>query len=704
MASWQRRARLIIAVGAIAFAVVVAFAFRERPAPAAPAAVPRTDPKAQVESASGVSFRVNRDREEVRVEYDRLLSYADGATRMLGVKAVTERAGGRLFTIEGNEGRSEKNDSVLVLEGDVRLTDSDGLAVEAGTASYADAEGIVRAPGPVAFSRGRTKGTSVGLVYDRNRDVVSLLETVTMTMAAEGETAGLELAAGSAELLRAEKIIRFGGGFKAVRGTQVTEADAAVAYLTDDEQRVDRLELRGNSRISGAGSGGGALEAMTGRDIDLKYGADGQRLERAHVAGNARVGLGGQQGKAGQELTGETVDVVLAPDGATPTSLNARGAVQLTLPASEAGGPTQVVRSETFDSSGDERRGLTSGRFAGDVQYSEKGRQIDRSARSPELEVALGSGLGAFEDARFTGGVRFLDGAMTATAAQARYGVEKGILALSGSAPGLERPRVVSEQLTVDAVRIDVTLGEDTGGGSGAARLQATGEVKSEIRPAKKPSADDARLPTMLKKDQPVIVTADALDYSGQASTATYTGNAWLSQADTSIKAATIVIDQETGDLTAAGPVTTTAILEQTSKDGKKERVPSIARSKDFAYEEAGRRAIYTGDAQVGGPQGEMRADRIELFLRPSGSELERVEAYDKVTLADQGRKTSGSRMTYYGADQRYVVTGTPVTAVDECGRETIGRTLTFFKSADRLVVDGNEQVRTRTTGASKCP
>lgn len=66
MASWQRRARLSIAVGAIAFAGVVAFAFRERPAPAAPEAVPRTDPKAQVESASGVSFRVNRDRSLAR--------------------------------------------------------------------------------------------------------------------------------------------------------------------------------------------------------------------------------------------------------------------------------------------------------------------------------------------------------------------------------------------------------------------------------------------------------------------------------------------------------------------------------------------------------------------------------------------------------------------------------------------------------------
>ena len=47
---------------------------------------------------------------------------------------------------------------------------------------------------------------------------------------------------------------------------------------------------------------------------------------------------------------------------------------------------------------------------------------------------------------------------------------------------------------------------------------------------------------------------------------------------------------------------------------------------------------------------------------------------------------------------------GTPVTIVDECGRETTGRTLTFYQNTDRVVVDGNEQIRTRTTGTSTCP
>ena len=86
----------------------------------------------------------------------------------------------------------------------------------------------------------------------------------------------------------------------------------------------------------------------------------------------------------------------------------------------------------------------------------------------------------------------------------------------------------------------------------------------------------------------------------------------------------------------------------------------------------------------MSGPQGDLTAAKIELYLKPSGDELERVEAYDDVTLRDRERaRRPATRLTYFGADERYVVTGAPVTIVDECGRETTGRTLTFFK-ADR--------------------
>jgi lipopolysaccharide transport protein LptA len=384
-----------------------------------------------------------------------------------------------------------------------------------------------------------------------------------------------------------------------------------------------------------------------------------------------------------------------------PTSLTARDSVSVTLPG-EQGGATRTITSQTLDGTGDGKQGLTGAHFTGNVQFAENGNGIDRAARSAVMDAAMAPGFGEIEDATFTRGVRFADGTMFATAASARYAIKRGVVELTGSEPGSPAPHVINEQIAVDATRIDVTLEGPL--------MKAAGAVKSVLAP-KKSGADSnaAHMPSMLKQDQPVNVTADALQYDGPASHAVYTGRALLWQGETSIKGAAITIDNTTGDLAAAGPVTTATLLEQEDGKGGTEKVSSVGNSKDFAYTDTQRRATYTGDAHLTGPQGDMTSPKIELFLKSTGDgdEVDRAEGYDGVTLrGSDGRKTVGTRLTYFGEDQRYLVTGTPVTITDACGRETTGRTLTFFRATDRIVVDGNEQVRTQTKNNTKsnCP
>jgi lipopolysaccharide export system protein LptA len=214
-----------------------------------------------------------------------------------------------------------------------------------------------------------------------------------------------------------------------------------------------------------------------------------------------------------------------------------------------------------------------------------------------------------------------------------------------------------------------------------------------------------------------VQVLAAALEYDGSTSKATYTGAARLFQGDTSIKGETIAIDNKAGNLAASGGVTTTTVLEtatgKTAKAGEgsdakatdakaaKERTPSIATAKDLKYEDATRRLTYTGNAHMSGPEGDMTASRIELYLKESGDELERAEAYENLTLREQNRETKGSKMIYTTDNETYVITGAPVKIVDQCQRETVGRTLTFNKGTDSVVVDGNSQIRTQTKGGT---
>jgi lipopolysaccharide export system protein LptA len=244
--------------------------------------------------------------------------------------------------------------------------------------------------------------------------------------------------------------------------------------------------------------------------------------------------------------------------------------------------------------------------------------------------------------------------------------------------------------------------------------LAATGNVRSTLKPPPKPkpgeAAADSKMPSMLKQDQDVLVLGEKMDYDGTTSKATYTGAARLFQGDTSIKGDTLVLDNKAGNLTASGSVTSTTVLEKNAKDTKggsrntKDTKPSIATAKELKYDDAERRLTYTGDAHMNGPEGDMTAARIELYLKPSGDELERAEAYENLTLREQNRETKGAKLIYTTGNETYVITGTPVKIVDQCQRETLGRTLTFNKGTDSIVVDGNSQIRTQTKGGNgKC-
>ncbi len=701
MTRWQRRARLSIAVFGVVFAVFVFREFKGRTTVVAPVAPVRTAPNAVVEITGGEVGSFQKSREDVHIKSQKQLIEADGSSKMIGVTIVTdERNGNRTFTIQSKEGHIGKGESVMNLDGDVRLEGSDGMAVRTEHATYADADATVRADGPVEYMRGHMTGHGVGMTWDKNRDVMSILDQAVINVTADEHGEGaMDVTARSAEFARRDKYMRFVGDVKIKRTNQNIEAQNVLAVLTADEKRIDTVELRDGARIATPKAAPGALQSLTGSQANLKYRDGGDTIEHALVSGNALIQLAGETGKPGRQIAASTLDIALAADGSTPTALVGREAVQLTFPP-EAGVPGRTIRSTALDAKGEAGRGLTRAVFTGNVQYRELGSGVDRAARAMTLDLGLKPGMSSIEDARFSRAVHFEDGSMAAVAAVGRYDLDQGTLALSGSEPGAVVPHVVNQQIVVDAVKIDITLE--------GPKVKAEGNVKSELKPASQgkggEAGNDVKLPTMLKQDQPVIVVANSLDYDGTTAKGTYTGSARLFQTDTTIKGDTIVVDNKAGNLGATGNVTSTTVLESTDKDKKTERQRSTAQAKDFTYDDATRRLTYTGDAHMNGPDGDMTADRIVLYLKPSGDELDRAEAYENFTLREQNRETKGKTMVYTTSDEKYVIVGTPVKIVDECERETTGRTLTFIKSTDNIVVDGNRQTRTQTKGGNgKC-
>ena len=183
-----------------------------------------------------------------------------------------------------------------------------------------------------------------------------------------------------------------------------------------------------------------------------------------------------------------------------------------------------------------------------------------------------------------------------------------------------------------------------------------------------------------------------------------------LNQGDTSIKAVSMMIDDKSGDLSAAGdagnPVFTSMVQEEPGKDQKPDRLRSNAKAADMKYDDDLRRLVYTGGAHMDGPAGDMTADKIELFLKASGDEIDRVEAYTKITLKEtSGRTTTGSRLTYTSAGERYTVSGTPVHVVEACGRGHQWQDVDILnRGTDRIEVTGGDANRTETVGTgSNC-
>src|SRR5262249_37036425 len=106
------------------------------------------------------------------------------------------------------------------------------------------------------------------------------------------------------------------------------------------------------------------------------------------------------------------------------TSLLARNHVQLLIPP-DGTNPERTIQAEVMEGKGEPGKGLTGATFRHRVEFREARTPNPRLAHSSTLTAVLTSD-GGLDDARFGGGARFVDGATTASGADARYLVSKG--------------------------------------------------------------------------------------------------------------------------------------------------------------------------------------------------------------------------------------------------------------------------------------
>ncbi|MGH9348332.1 MAG: LPS export ABC transporter periplasmic protein LptC, partial [Vicinamibacterales bacterium] len=562
---WQKRARIGIAIFGIAFAGLVFLAIGERERPTAAPAPDRIDPTALVETARGSMNRVTGTRQDFVVTFDHQLAYENGESRLAGVRIEVKERQGRDFVITGAEALANEKSREINLSGNVRMLASDGFELSTATATFREHDGVVRTPGAVSFKKGTMSGTGLGMTYDKNTDVLTIADQARVSMAGEAGGSTGEFTAGTATLARVQNVLVLERTVHALRGEQTIDADHATAHLTENDEALTAIELKGHARVAG---GSTAFDSMSARDIDLEYAGDGTTIERVGLFGQGTIALKGRQGGPGRQMLGESLILSLAADGSV-TSAMGRDGVQLDLPAG-AETAARRVRARTLDASGEEGRGMTTARFTGEVEYREEAvaGAAPRIARSEMLAADLDGD--AISAAVFTGQVRFEEKGLTASGAKARYEPKQGVLRLKGADEG-GGPRVADEQIAIDADTIDVTLE--------GRRMVADGNVKTRLQGTPK-------TPGLLQKEQPANVSAASLRYEGDSGHAVYTGSAQLWQGDTAIRGDTITIDQEKGRLSASGSARSTIALGTET---------SVGRADAIRYDDASRQIIYVG-------------------------------------------------------------------------------------------------------------
>ena len=151
----------------------------------------------------------------------------------------------------------------------------------------------MRAPGPVQFTRGRMSGAGIGFTYDEQRNTVWLLDQAVVHFAPEGDL---------------RRRWTWPPARSGLRATIATCASSAACAWTrrpghrrrgshrppvPDRDEPDRIELRGDSRITG-GASMGSLRPLSARDINLDYADDGRTLQQATLAGQGVIHLAGR--------------------------------------------------------------------------------------------------------------------------------------------------------------------------------------------------------------------------------------------------------------------------------------------------------------------------------------------------------------------------------------------------------------------------
>jgi lipopolysaccharide transport protein LptA len=224
-----------------------------------------------------------------------------------------------------------------------------------------------------------------------------------------------------------------------------------------------------------------------------------------------------------------------------------------------------------------------------------------------------------------------------------------------------------------------------------------------------------------------VYISAEKMDWNSQKSEAVYTGKAKLWQEKNVITAARMTINDKEKTLSAYDKVHTIFYNQKEDKVEEEEEEKQKAKKKDkktdpgedenklmvtpekgedgpisvdsaiMNYVEKDRIIHFEKDVKIVTPSTKINSEKADFYLKEKSSEFDRLYAQGKVTIQTEQKRGSGKQATFYSADRRLVLEGSP--KLQEPGKaDILGQVLTLFLADGRILIDGLEDGRATTT------
>ncbi len=756
---WQRPVRFGVALVGIACAAAVYEYGRrgKRPVIDNSATAVLSDQKISARGSGLRKFRTNftKGDESLTIQAEIETVYTSGMTRLQQVRFTSEKEDGKVFDIWAgvaeSEGKAVTGDEpgLIKLSGGVRTKTSDGLEITTDSATYDNIQGLATIPGKMTFKRDRLSGEGVGATYDRERDVLWLLDEarVKRERGPDG-TGALEATAKGIGLARPDRYMNLRERARIVQPDQTLSGDQIVVHFTDDERGAQLMEIHGSARVTPTASARKGAPDMQSDDITLEFQEDGQTLRHAMLAGRARVVQLTESGR--QTISATTIDLVTAPDGRTLMNLEAKGGdVEAVLPPA-ADRPERTIRGATLVTSGDEK-GLRSALFDGNVTFVEgaaargarggRGSPAPaRNATSTSLALTLGGELGAIEKAVFRQNVEFKDGSMTAKADVAEHDEKLGTLSLTPAAG--KQATVEDATVNVRANWIQVSLNTHD--------LRAREKVTIVMTQGKSSSGGAAHTPALFDAMQPIRGVGPNLRYTSASREAQLVGTAndlakvyqvdpvsrnsnnWINGTD-------ITVNQETGNLTASGLVESRFELQRPGEPGGRSAAPTkgapaktapakgapakgaviatgapvapprgpetTVKAGTMTYTDADRTALYvagTGTvATLVGPDDNVEAKEIIMKLASDERALKTLEAKGAMWASFAGgREAMGDSMVYDASSEKHLIKGRPLNFKNV---QNDGGTISCsLEQSTELIYEGKDQTINEPAGSTR--